>query len=208
MTDDAPGCREDLKPSSDRCLGRLGRVLRRLIPRSIARVNRSDVAGEGLHDPIAGRRPLLYSFWKASTNRDCLEFLRHGVGIAAHLTTPRRHDLRLESLCPAVPVEVRIEGDPIHRRRMPRVHAAVESGRQRQAVGPAFFRHVARLAGHLLRPGQARVEEELLAERNSARRHRIVRWDCDGQGLESPGQREVGSSRLAGSRQHLRLSDQ
>ena len=59
MTDDAPGCREDLEPSSDRCLRRLGRILRRSIPRGIAGVNRSDVAGEGLHDPIAGRWSLV-----------------------------------------------------------------------------------------------------------------------------------------------------
>ena len=83
------------------------------IPRCVARLNRPDEAGEGLHDPIAGRRPLVLFLegldvpglprvpWPWRRDRRPFDY-----------ATPLRSAPRVPS--PGRPVEVRIKGD-LHR---------------------------------------------------------------------------------------------
>ena len=126
------------------------------------------------------RSVVLVLFLESLDGRGTASILRHGVGIAAHLTTPPRS--RLESLRPAIP-EVRIEGDPIHRRRMPRVLPSNRGDSARPSVQP--FSGTWHVSHDIFFVLDRRVSKKSFAERNSPCRQRIVRWDCDGQGFES-----------------------
>ena len=163
--DAAPLARKQRLPLDGGLRDRTGIALLVPVPGRVVAHLGAEIGGQGLRHVLRRGLAAEHRLKLAAVAGHGVQKRRHLGGVGADLRAPGGGDLALQRGGPAIPVPGGLVAHVVKAGRVARVQVAVVLARERLRIGPAQLPVVATLAGHLPAAREARVDEQLLAQR-------------------------------------------